>query len=116
MPPSEIGVASSVLALVRNIGGAFGIAIFGTLIQSFTESNILNIARNSIMNAVTPAEHATAVALTSLKAQVSAYAEVNVIAAIVVAAGAFAIFMVKKTGPGERVELTKDQEAAMEAG
>ncbi len=115
VPPSEIGVASSVLALVRNIGGAFGIAIFGTLIQSFTESNILNIARNSIIHATTAAQHATAVALISLKAQVSAYAEVNVIAAIVVAVGAFAIFMVKKVSPGERVELTKEQEAAMEA-
>ena len=36
--------------------------------------------------------------------------------ACVVAIGAFSIFMVKKTGPGERVELTKEQEAAMEAG
>ena len=39
VPRSEIGVASSVLALVRNIGGAFGIAIFGTLLNSLTQSN-----------------------------------------------------------------------------
>jgi EmrB/QacA subfamily drug resistance transporter len=116
VPPSEIGVASSILALVRNIGGAFGIAIFGTLIQIFTERNVLAIARNSIINATTPAEHATAIALISLKAQVSAYSEVYIVAAFVVALGAFAIFMVKKTPAGSEMKLTKEQEAAMEAG
>ena len=116
VPPSEIGVASSILALVRNIGGAVGIAVFGTLIQTFTEKNVIAISQNSIINATTPSEHATAVALISLKAQVLAYSDVYIIAAVVVGLGAFAIFMVKKTGPGERVELSKEQEAAMEAG
>ena len=116
VPPSEIGVASSILALVRNIGGAFGIAVFGTLIQSLTESNVLEIARNSIIHAVTPAQHATAVALISLKAQVMAYSEVYVIAAIVVALGAFSIFMIKKTPAGAEAKLTKEEEAMLEAG
>ncbi|HSD12666.1 MAG TPA: DHA2 family efflux MFS transporter permease subunit, partial [Patescibacteria group bacterium] len=37
VPPSEIGVASSVLALARNIAGAFGIAVFGTILKNVTE-------------------------------------------------------------------------------
>jgi DHA2 family multidrug resistance protein len=116
VPTSEIGVASSVLALVRNIGGAVGIAVFGTMIQVFTERNVLAIAKNSVINAVTPAQHATAVALISLKAQIMAYSEVYVVAALVVGLGAFAIFLVKKSPAGEQVQLTKEQEAAMEAG
>ena len=36
--PHEIGIASSVLALVRNIAGAFGIAIFGTILSNRTLS------------------------------------------------------------------------------
>jgi DHA2 family multidrug resistance protein len=116
VPPSEIGVASSILALVRNIGGAVGIAVFGTMINTFTENNALALARNSIINAVTPAQHATAIALISLKAQVMAYSEVYVIAAVVFALGAFAILMVKNTPAGEQVQLSKEEEAIMEAG
>ena len=43
VPQSEIGVASSVLALVRNISGAFGIAIFATIFNSRITSNVLSI-------------------------------------------------------------------------
>jgi hypothetical protein len=115
VPASEIGVASSILALVRNIGGAVGIAVFGTLINTFTENNVLNIARNSIINATTPAQYKTAIALISLKAQVMAYADVYIIAAIVFALGGFAILMVKKTPAGEQAHLSKEEEAMMEA-
>jgi hypothetical protein len=38
---NEIGSASSVLALARNIAGAFGIAVSGTIIQNVTNSKIL---------------------------------------------------------------------------
>jgi DHA2 family multidrug resistance protein len=115
VPPSEIGVASSILALVRNIGGAVGIAVFGTLINTFTENNVLNIARNSIINITTPAQYKTAIALISLKAQVMAYADVYIIAAIVFALGGFAILMVKKTPAAQQIPLSKEDEAMMEA-
>jgi len=115
VPHSEIGVASSILALVRNIGGAVGIAVFGTLISTFTETNVLSIAKNSIINAITPAQHATAVALISLKAEILAYSQVYVIAAIVVAVGAFSIFFVKKDAEKDGEEISHEDMAMAEA-
>src|SRR5262249_14691336 len=44
VPPSEIGVASGLLALVRNISGAFGIALFATILNSTIEHNVLSIS------------------------------------------------------------------------
>ena len=113
VPRSEIGVASSVLALVRNIGGAFGIAIFGTLLNSLTEGNALALAKNSIINAVTPAQHATVVALIELKAQVMAYSQIDVFAAVVVLIGAFAVFLMKT--PKKPMTLSQEEMAMAEA-
>jgi DHA2 family multidrug resistance protein len=117
VPVTEIGVASSILALVRNLGGAFGIAVFGTIISTFTQNNALAIARNSIIHAATKAQYNTAIGLISLKAQVLAYSQVYIISALVVGAGAFAIFLIKKPGKEDaHRELTKEQEMMMEAG
>jgi DHA2 family multidrug resistance protein len=113
VPRSEIGVASSVLALVRNIGGAFGIAIFGTLLNSLTQGNALALAKNSIINAVTPAQHATVVALIELKAQVMAYSQIDVFAAVVVLIGAFAVFLMKT--PKKPMTLSQEEMAMAEA-
>lgn len=114
VPREVIGVASSILALGRNIGGAFGIAIFATLINVFTENNVLAISKNSILNSVTPAAHATYIALIELKAEVMAYSEIYVIAAITVFLGVFTVFLIKepKNTPG----ATKEQLAMAEAG
>ena len=113
VPRSEIGVASSVLALVRNIGGAFGIAIFGTLLNNLTKGNIAALTKNSIIHAVTPAQHATVVALIELKAQVLAYSQIDVFAAIVVLIGAFTVFLMKK--PKEPIILSHEEMAMAEA-
>ncbi|MBU6231754.1 MAG: multidrug efflux MFS transporter [Patescibacteria group bacterium] len=116
VPPEEIGVASSILALVRNVGGAFGIAVFGTLINTFAETNVLDLAKNSVIHATTPAEHATAIALIELKAQVLAYSQVYLIAAGVVALGAFAILIIKKQpGGGAGRQLSHEETAMAEA-
>jgi len=63
--PHEIGIASSVLALARNIAGAFGIAIFGTILSN------------------------------SIKAQVNSYAHVFMIAGIFIFVGAFYVLFLK---------------------
>lgn len=110
VPPSEIGVASGILALVRNIGGAMGIAVFGTLLTTLTKNNVMALARNSIIHATSAVDYKAAVALISLKAQVLAYAQVYVIAASVVAVGAFSIFLIKKKKPGD----PKDTEVSHE--
>ena len=116
VPASEIGVASSILALVRNIGGALGIAVFGTLITTFTEKNVIAIAKNSIIHATTAAQYKTAIGLISLKAQVASYAHVYIVSACVVAVGAFAIFLIKKKDGDQNVEISKEAEAMAEAG
>ena len=92
VPPEEIGVASSVLALARNIAGAFGIAVFGTILQSSTSSNVLSIARNSTLNVHTAVATQTYIALIELKAQVDAYHTIFLAGMTLLLIGAIASF------------------------
>ena len=91
----EIGIASSVLALVRNISGAFGIAIFATILNNSTESNILKINHFSTITSHNPNVIQQYISLIILKAQVNAYANVFFISAAVVFVGAFAALLLK---------------------
>ena len=95
VPSSEIGAASSILALGRNIAGAFGIAIFGTILQNATTANALSIARNSFLNVHTPAATQTYIALIELKAQVDAYHTIFLIGMAILAVGAVFAFFVR---------------------
>src|SRR5262249_50423800 len=54
VPQSEIGIASGILALFRNIGGAFGIAIFGTILTNAENANVLSIAAHSVIRSTDP--------------------------------------------------------------
>ena len=45
VPENEVGIASSVLALVRNIAGAFGIALFGTILTSSVKNNVFSYCK-----------------------------------------------------------------------
>jgi EmrB/QacA subfamily drug resistance transporter len=104
VPRNEIGVASSILALARNIAGAFGIAIFGTLLTSSTENNVLNITRMSAFHGKTLAEYKEFVSLITLKSQINGYHTVFLVAAILLLAGAFmsyAIGNIKATSGGK---------------
>jgi DHA2 family multidrug resistance protein len=113
VPPEEIGIASGVLALARNIAGAFGIALFSTLLTWAIERNVLRIASQSVLHVVTPANQRVFTALIELKAQVDAYALIYEVAAVMlVVGGIFSFFIKLAEGP----RLTKEQEAAMEAG
>ncbi len=93
--PKEIGVASSVLALVRNLSGAFGIALFATILNLRTESNILNINRLSTLNSHTALDIQKYTTLVLLKAQIDAYDFVFVLASALVFFGAFAVLFMK---------------------
>ena len=93
--PNEIGIASSILALARNIAGAFGIAIFGTLLTNRVGSNILSINSLSHFNGTTITTLHQYVGLIELKAQINAYDYVFVIAAALVFIGAFAVLFMK---------------------
>jgi hypothetical protein len=90
-------VASSVLALARNIAGAFGIAIFGTILNKSIESKILNISHNSVLHVHSAAEYTAAIGLMNLKAQIASYAVVFATAATLMLIGAFTALFIKVT-------------------
>ena len=95
VPQNEIGAASSVLALARNIAGAFGIAVFGTILQNVTNSKVLEIAQNSIINSHQAIDYRISVSLIILKAQVASYDYVFVVAAIVAILSAIGAYWIK---------------------
>ena len=76
VPPNEIGEASSILALARNIAGAFGIAMFGTILQNSVYSHMIEYSKASVLNLKTPFMYKEFIGLMSLKAQVAAYSTV----------------------------------------
>ena len=88
VPHDEIGAASGILALVRNIAGAFGIAIFGTILTQSVKDNVLLLSKNSILNTHNVLQAKEAIALITLKAQILAYSHVFIISSTIVAIGA----------------------------
>lgn len=93
--PHEIGIASSVLALARNIAGAFGIAVFGTILSNRITSNVLKINSLSFLQSHNPIDIQKYISLVTLKAQVDAYGYVFLVASIVVFIGAFTALFLK---------------------
>lgn len=91
----EIGIASSILALARNISGAFGIAIFGTILSNRISTNVFTINSLSSLHSHNPADIQTYIGLIILKAQVSAYSHVFLVASTIVFFGAFTILFLK---------------------
>ncbi len=95
VPQSEIGIASSILALVRNIAGAFGIAIFATILNNRITTNVLTINDFSKISSHAPIQIQKFISLISLKAQIDAYDFVFLIASIIVFVGSFTILFLK---------------------
>ena len=95
VPTSEIGVASSVLALVRNIAGAFGIAIFTAILNTAEGGNILKFARDAVVNTNNPTILKEVSSLIILRAQISSYDYVFVVASIIIIIGAFTVLFMK---------------------
>ena len=95
VPQAEIGIASGILALARNIGGAFGIAIFGTVLIQSEKHNVLSIAQNSVIRSTDPNIIREAIALIQLKAQVSAYGEVFLLGSILMLLSAFPVLWMR---------------------
>jgi MFS family permease len=93
--PHEIGIASSVLALVRNISGAVGIALFSTILSNRISTNMLTINRLSTLNSNNPIDIQKYISLVGLKAQIGAYNHVFLISSIIVFVGAFISLSIK---------------------
>ncbi len=103
VPAKEIGVASSILALARNISGAFGVSIFATLLTNLSETNVIHISKWSVLHTANPTLVSQFIGLVEVKGQVDAYATVFVISAIVVFAGAFMALLINV--PHERHDV-----------
>lgn len=101
VPEAEMGVASAILALVRNVSGAFGIALFATLLNSSIENNVLSIAGNSFVH--NPVLKSTITELIILKAQIAGYDYVFAVAAIITFIGAAMTLFMRLEHTEERV-------------
>ncbi|MES2023147.1 MAG: MDR family MFS transporter [Patescibacteria group bacterium] len=108
VPQSEIGVASSVLALVRNLSGAFGIAIFATILNNRTTSNILKINSFSKLYSHASTDVQNYISLIILKAQVDAYDYVFLVAAIMIFVGAFLALLLKVKKGSDNISTNKE--------
>ncbi len=95
VPQNEIGIASSILALVRNISGAFGIAIFATILNNRINTNVLTINGFSKLSSHIPLEIQKYISLIALKAEVNAYDYVFLVASIIIFLGSFTILFLK---------------------
>jgi EmrB/QacA subfamily drug resistance transporter len=107
VPVEEIGIASSILALVRNISGAFGIALFGSLLIWAEKRNVLSLAAHSQLFVNNPQNMQTFIGLIELKAQVEAYALIYEIAAGFLLVGALFAFLIRVP---QRVPTAQEKE------
>lgn len=106
VPLHEVGMSSGLLNLTRNIGGAFGIAIFSTILADTTNANVLMVARNSHILGSTPAILAEAQQLIIMKAELLSYGTVFGYAAAAMLIGAsVAFFFLRTTNTNEKDTL-----------
>jgi EmrB/QacA subfamily drug resistance transporter len=90
VPPEEVGSASSVLALVRNIAGAFGIAVFGTILNNSITNKVLETAYHSTINATSQLIYQQGASLIILNAYMASYKVVFITAGVLLLVGAAA--------------------------
>lgn len=93
VPAHEVGIASALLNLTRNIAGAVAIALFSTLLVNSTQENVLILGNNAIIN--DPKVSSVVPMLVVLKAQVLAYREVFFVAATLSLLAAFVALTLK---------------------
>lgn len=96
VPIQEVGVASSILALSRNLAGAFGTAIFATILSNSITSHLITLQNNSIINTTDPHILKIIPALMIAKANVLAYGTVFQWASFFVAAGGVVTLFLKE--------------------
>jgi len=99
VPIEEVGVASSVLALSRNLAGAFGVAIFATILSNSTTDQLIAIQQHSIVNTVNPATLQLITGLMEVKANILAYGVVFKWAMVFVFLGGVASLFLKDVKP-----------------
>jgi len=88
VPGGDVGMASGLVNLVRNVGAAIGIALFATILNNIVEGNVFDLAAGTVIGDPNPSVLATVPQLIALKAQVDAFGEVFAIASVVMLVGA----------------------------
>ena len=89
VPPREVGIASGILNLTRNIAGAIGIAFFGTLLNNRIYANVDEISTHTRINSLSPALGKILPGLVIYKAEIVSYGAVFLLASFLMFAGAF---------------------------
>ncbi|HUD09740.1 MAG TPA: MDR family MFS transporter [Patescibacteria group bacterium] len=97
VPLHEVGVASSILALVRNISGAFGVAIFATILTNSVSAGIVNVQRYSVINTFDPNVLRQAAYLMAMKANLVSFNVVFLCSSAITAVGAFSALFLRET-------------------
>ena len=88
VPEHEIGIASSILTLARNIAGAFGISVFGTILSNSVTQHLFSLSESSSIHSTNPLAIRAGIALITLKAQITAYTSVFITSSVIVFVGA----------------------------
>jgi len=97
VPLHEVGIAFSILALARNISGAFGIAIFATILSNSTTSQLLSLQVHSVINTFNPTLLAQIPSLMITKANVLAYSIVFRSAGAIMLIGSISALLVRES-------------------
>lgn len=92
----EIGIASSILALARNIAGAFGIAIFATILSNSLNANLFAIQAHTVVNTQNTNLLSMVYALASTKANILSFSTVFKSAGVFMIVGAISALFVKE--------------------
>jgi len=82
------------LALARNIAGAFGTAIFATILTNSVYTNLINIQRYSAVNTTVASTLQTVAGLMEVKANIAAYGTVFTVASVITFIGGCAALFV----------------------
>ena len=97
IPLHEVGIASSILQLARNIAGGFGTAIFATILSNSITSHLLSLQKYSVINTLDPQVTSSYLALLVIKANVLAFGTVFSSAFWFLLIGAIAALFVKES-------------------
>lgn len=101
VPISEVGIASAVLALARNVSGAFGIAIFTSILTNSITSSLFAIQSHSVINTRNPQILQQVAGLMAVQANVVAYKVVFFYSTIFMVFGAIAALFVRENKRSE---------------
>ncbi len=115
VPLHEVGMSSGLLNLTRNIGGAVGIALFGTLLTDATNSNVLTVAQHSVIRSDLPQVIAQGTQLIILKADLLSYGTVFEFAALCMLVGAIVALILLRAS-GKSADIPAEARAEAMAG